>query len=364
MAYATPVGAGAPTARRPKRPFLPAAQWTPAPVIRKRSSRWILGGCVLLAYVVQFGIGILNAVAVFVIRQKGTLGVPRESTAAYLFDVFVLGGVTFLLSITVVLVYRRRAHWTWRDLGVARLPRDAAGRRMWWRAAMVFLAALAAGFLVLGLLSSLHGSGGYPQVDTPASTQLLAVVPTAVMAGVGEELVVVAFLVVALERLGARPWLIYTIAVVARLAYHVYYGPAVVGLLIWALASVWVFRRTRVIVPSVVVHTLWDVNAGLASIDATAVLAGLGALVALGCLVVTGIVHLATRRRPEPPQTAPPWGGGPYPSPVQPGWGPPPVPLALPPPGWYPDPLDPRVRRYWDGRSWTFHVAPYPAPPT
>lgn len=28
---------------------------------------------------------------------------------------------------------------------------------------------------------------------------------------------------------------------------------------------------------------------------------------------------------------------------------------VLPPPGWYPDPTDPRAQRYWDGQSWTEH---------
>lgn len=35
------------------------------------------------------------------------------------------------------------------------------------------------------------------------------------------------------------------------------------------------------------------------------------------------------------------------------------MPAPLPPPGWYPDPADPRGWRWWDGRGWT----PYAAPP-
>ncbi len=30
----------------------------------------------------------------------------------------------------------------------------------------------------------------------------------------------------------------------------------------------------------------------------------------------------------------------------------------LPPPGWYPDPAMAGTRRYWDGVTWTDHVAP------
>ena len=32
-------------------------------------------------------------------------------------------------------------------------------------------------------------------------------------------------------------------------------------------------------------------------------------------------------------------------------------PILSPPPGWYPDPHDPRSQRWWDGATWTQHVA-------
>lgn len=39
---------------------------------------------------------------------------------------------------------------------------------------------------------------------------------------------------------------------------------------------------------------------------------------------------------------------------------------AAPPPAWYPDPEVPRQQRYWDGTTWTEHVAPsvVTTPPT
>lgn len=30
----------------------------------------------------------------------------------------------------------------------------------------------------------------------------------------------------------------------------------------------------------------------------------------------------------------------------------------LPPPGWYPDPSDPRRQAYWDGSQWSSYVGP------
>ena len=36
----------------------------------------------------------------------------------------------------------------------------------------------------------------------------------------------------------------------------------------------------------------------------------------------------------------------------------PPTPPAGPVPGWYVDPADPALQRYWDGAAWTTHTAP------
>ncbi len=38
------------------------------------------------------------------------------------------------------------------------------------------------------------------------------------------------------------------------------------------------------------------------------------------------------------------------------------TPGSTTPPGWYPDPSDPRLVRWWDGHAWTAHQAPLQAP--
>jgi len=35
---------------------------------------------------------------------------------------------------------------------------------------------------------------------------------------------------------------------------------------------------------------------------------------------------------------------------------------VFPPPGWYPDPADPKMMRWWDGKSWS-HAYTHPADP-
>jgi hypothetical protein len=39
--------------------------------------------------------------------------------------------------------------------------------------------------------------------------------------------------------------------------------------------------------------------------------------------------------------------------------------VRLPPPGWHPDPDDPQLLRWWDGKEWTDHtsIANLPPPP-
>jgi len=39
--------------------------------------------------------------------------------------------------------------------------------------------------------------------------------------------------------------------------------------------------------------------------------------------------------------------------------------IRLPPPGWHPDPDDPQLLRWWDGKEWTDHtsIANLPPPP-
>ena len=36
---------------------------------------------------------------------------------------------------------------------------------------------------------------------------------------------------------------------------------------------------------------------------------------------------------------------------------------GAPPPGWYPDPSDPGLARYWDGEQWTEFTGPRKAAP-
>ena len=80
----------------------------------------------------------------------------------------------------------------------------------------------------------------------------------ALTAGVVEEIVVLGYLVRRLEQLGFRPAAVVALAVLVRIAYHVYYGWGVLPIAAWALASVLVYMRFRRLAPFIVVHVSWD----------------------------------------------------------------------------------------------------------
>ena len=47
-------------------------------------------------------------------------------------------------------------------------------------------------------------------------------------------------------------------ALVLRGSYHIYYGPGVVGILVWAALFYWIYLRTRNLILLMVCHAGWD----------------------------------------------------------------------------------------------------------
>ncbi|MCX5046281.1 hypothetical protein OG921_24215 [Aldersonia sp. NBC_00410] len=90
-------------------------------------------------------------------------------------------------------------------------------------------------------------------------------IANALNAGIGEEIIVLAapvFIAAAAFGDHQRALIaLLAIAVPARLAYHLYYGPAVLGLLIWATVAIvifWKWRSWQVLAAFIIVHTVID----------------------------------------------------------------------------------------------------------
>jgi hypothetical protein len=58
-----------------------------------------------------------------------------------------------------------------------------------------------------------------------------------------------------------------------RVSYHIYYGPGVIWVAVWALASVLLYRAIRRLLPFMIVHACWDLGIGLVPFFGVRVLA-------------------------------------------------------------------------------------------
>ena len=79
-------------------------------------------------------------------------------------------------------------------------------------------------------------------------------------AAVVEEIVVLGYLVRRLEQRGWSSVSVVVVAVLVRVSYHLYYGPGVLPIVLWALASVLVYRWLRRLLPFIVCHFVWDAS--------------------------------------------------------------------------------------------------------
>jgi cation transporter-like permease len=237
--------------------------------------------------------------------------------------------LTILCVLVPVLLVARRGLAA-ADLGLARTAtvNVSQGIRI---AAWAVLA-----LIVSGAITSALATGHYPQGRSiPELTYNLF---HAAQAGFIEEIVVLAFVVVTLEQARRPRPEIVAVALVLRASYHIYYGPGVLGIFVWAAVFLWLFYRFRSVIPLIVVHSMWDILVFLA-----AEWTGVGSLLVLGIaalFLTAGILWLVDRSRRG---RAVPQGGG-----VR--------------PGWYPDPGGSGRWRWFDGWAWTGYVHPPAAP--
>lgn len=312
---------------------------------------------VLLVYLSIFSVGIIAAALLLGGRGKdlptnGSWGVYMTSAASILSEIAMAVALVYLLS-------ARRGVST-ASLGL-RLPRLPDGRVA--VSTTIRIAAWCFFAIILGaFVNALLQSGHLPTSHLNVPEQIFGVVD-GIQAGIVEELVVLAFLVVSLRQAGRPWWEVTTVALVLRGAYHIYYGPGVFGILVWAALYYWIYLRFRTVVPLIVCHSLFDVVGFLSQATVAVVL--IGALVVAGLFITAPILWLVERSSGGAGEGGGA-GGAVWPSYPVAAYPPGPVPAYqawptgradLPPAGWHPDPAGFNRWRWWDGSQWTEHVS-------
>ncbi len=358
---------------------------------------------VLFVFGAFFATGIIAAALILAnrtqdVQQNGSWGIYMATSVSTIFQIG--------LAVVLVWLLCERRGVTFADLGVS-VPRLPDGRLAVSRTIRIASWAFAAEF-VGGVVNHLLQSGHLPNQQSNAPELIFSVFDS-LQAGIIEELVVLAFVVVTLRQAGRPLWEITAVALILRGSYHIYYGPGVFGILLWASIYYWIYLRTRALVPLMVCHALWDLAAFLGSAaKAVAVLAflGMASLWIVGPILwliersnrkvsnVTWATQADWQRQNQwPGQTGwpgqnqwPPQNGWPPRNgwPPQNGWpahpGVPTVPpphngwpaqtpapaapaaeaagtVTAVPPGWHADPGGLNCWRWWDGQRWTEHLS-------
>lgn len=280
-------------------------------------------------FVAFFGAGILAAG----FSLGGTL--PRTNGGWSLFgpNAFDQAAQAGLAVTLIVLLLRNR--------GVSRqafgldVPRHADGG--WAFGETLRLATWAVTALIAGsLVTSAIATGGYRLPAHLGAPFLIYAAASSLNAGVIEELVVLGFVVATLRQARRPVWELLLVALVLRSSYHIYYGVGVVGILIWGSVFVWLYLRTRSLLPIIAVHVAWDTTVFMAQRWPVTILVGL--LIVLAMVIsapITWLVERSNRRLAPAGAGTAPWPG------------------YYAPPGWRPDPSGQYRWRWWDGVRWT-----------
>jgi hypothetical protein len=235
------------------------------------------------------------------------------------------------LAIAVVLLLSSRRGVTPGVLGL-RWPRREDGHFAAGAATRILAWAILA--LVLGGIINAALQTGHLPTSRPNAPELIFAMGTSIQAGIVEELVVLAFAVITLRQAGRPLWEVTVVVLVLRGSYHIYYGPGVLGILVWAALFYWIYLRTGNIVILMVSHAGWDAVGFLS--QRWPGVAGVGVLLAVAIWIAAPITWLVERNNVGPAE-----------------WSP----TGLPPPGWQPDPAGRYRWRWWDGQGWTDYVS-------
>jgi hypothetical protein len=128
------------------------------------------------------------------------------------------------------------------------------------RAFPVAMFAMASGFMIQGAINKIFGltSNDYPYPDYDTLSSRLLGLADSMMAGPTEELALMALVITALRTAGYSWWVVCVTAVAVRVPFHLYYGWGALGLTVWALLIIVLYRRTNALLAIVLAHAAFN----------------------------------------------------------------------------------------------------------
>ncbi|WP_150253125.1 CPBP family intramembrane glutamic endopeptidase [Nocardiopsis deserti] len=253
----------------------PGRRWWPIPeripaelLLQPRQvSAWAAYPVLAVVYLVVFGYPLAGIVVATLTNQAA----PRfPAPNAHTFWALALSqwimhavllGLTFgclwlvcrwLLRMPVAAVFNRASQ----QAGTAQ------HRAQGWRVFVCAFAAIVTWMVGMSLLSTLmpQAAVGGPVIEDRADAvwTVLMLGPAQVTTALVEEPIVVGLLVVLLTAARRPAWEIYTLAVLAKIAYHLTYGLSVLTLVPAALVIVWLYRRTGRLWPVILAHAAYN----------------------------------------------------------------------------------------------------------
>ncbi|MGP5342114.1 CPBP family glutamic-type intramembrane protease [Glutamicibacter arilaitensis] len=105
----------------------------------------------------------------------------------------------------------------------------------------------------------------HPEVETTAAL-VLSIIDGA-MAGPTEEIALMGLVVVSLRKAGQGWPTIVAVAVLVRVPFHMYYGWEAIGLAVWAVLIVLLYRRTNCLLGIVLEHVAWNITSDISAYE-------------------------------------------------------------------------------------------------
>jgi len=223
----------------------------------RRISKAAAWAVLLGLYGLFFGRGTFVALQILLSGEAGTPAVWSlqrnvESTVK---------SVAFIVLIVVVALFVLRGLRISTARAGLSLPTTRAAWRREFRIGAVSQTMAFFGFAAAVPLAGVFGGPDfvYPVGDLHTNLDWLSELASSLAAGPAEELLLVLLLVWLLRGAGHSWTVICIAAVVLRVLFHLYYGWAAVGLAIWPLMVIYLYKRSGAIWGIIIAHSLFNV---------------------------------------------------------------------------------------------------------